>query len=199
MRLRGTLQVSNWEFIFTARRAAFKLRNSPSKNIMTTGSTEFHITLDYSENIFNDSTEPPHYSYWVTQLKNTPSGCVLELFRKTLVFQLFSLPQIPVPKKGFCWLLGGFHISLFLFTRIEALRQEDPVYNNTAVIRTNAMKYLPNFFKKGGCYHHNKGVSTRVGQELWESAGPSFMVCLRFQYLVPLRSSQLSNLLNWVK
>ena len=33
--------------------------------------------------------------------------------------------------------------------RFLALRQEDEVYHNAGVIRTNAMKYLPNFFRKG--------------------------------------------------
>ena len=34
-------------------------------------------------------------------------------------------------------------------SRFLALRQDNEVYHNAGVIRTNAMKYLPNFFRKG--------------------------------------------------
>ena len=41
-------------------------------------------------------------------------------------------------------------VLLLLFcSRFLALRQEDEVFHNAGVIRTNAMKYLPNFFRKG--------------------------------------------------
>lgn len=41
-------------------------------------------------------------------------------------------------------------VSDFIQDRIEALRKECPnQYRNIACIRTNAMKYLPNYFKKG--------------------------------------------------
>lgn len=41
-------------------------------------------------------------------------------------------------------------VSDFVMDRIAALRSQHPGhYNNIACIRTNAMKYLPNYFKKG--------------------------------------------------
>lgn len=41
-------------------------------------------------------------------------------------------------------------VSDYVQDRIKALRvQHKTKYNNIACIRTNAMKYLPNFFKKG--------------------------------------------------
>jgi len=48
----------------------------------------------------------------------------------------------------------GFEIRVkvcdYVQDRIKALRTHQPgSYNNIACIRSNAMKYLPNFFKKG--------------------------------------------------
>ena len=48
----------------------------------------------------------------------------------------------------------GFEIRVkvcdYVQDRIKALRIQQPgSYNNIACIRSNAMKYLPNFFKKG--------------------------------------------------
>jgi tRNA (guanine-N7-)-methyltransferase len=41
-------------------------------------------------------------------------------------------------------------VSDYVSDRIKALRIQHPgLYQNIAVIRTNAMKYLPNFFRKG--------------------------------------------------
>lgn len=41
-------------------------------------------------------------------------------------------------------------VSDFVQDRIKAMREEHPNrYNNIACIRTNAMKYLPNYFRKG--------------------------------------------------
>ena len=41
-------------------------------------------------------------------------------------------------------------VSDYVISRILALRENDPgQYQNIACIRTNAMKYLPNYFKKG--------------------------------------------------
>lgn len=41
-------------------------------------------------------------------------------------------------------------VSDYVRDRIHALRAENPgSYGNVAVVRSNAMKYLPNFFKKG--------------------------------------------------
>lgn len=43
-------------------------------------------------------------------------------------------------------------VSDYVIDRITALRQknsETSAYQNIACIRTNAMKYLPNYFKKG--------------------------------------------------
>jgi tRNA (guanine-N7-)-methyltransferase len=41
-------------------------------------------------------------------------------------------------------------VSDYVQDRIKALRIQHPdKYNNIACIRSNAMKYLPNFFKKG--------------------------------------------------
>lgn len=41
-------------------------------------------------------------------------------------------------------------VSAYVMDRITALRQQHPdMYQNVACIRTNAMKYLPNYFKKG--------------------------------------------------
>lgn len=41
-------------------------------------------------------------------------------------------------------------VSDYVNDRIEALRLQQPgKYQNIAVLRTNAMKYLPNFFYKG--------------------------------------------------
>jgi len=41
-------------------------------------------------------------------------------------------------------------VSDYVVDRIAALRHQHPdMYQNIACIRTNAMKYLPNYFKKG--------------------------------------------------
>uniref|UniRef100_A0A7S4DB82 tRNA (guanine(46)-N(7))-methyltransferase n=2 Tax=Heterosigma akashiwo TaxID=2829 RepID=A0A7S4DB82_HETAK len=41
-------------------------------------------------------------------------------------------------------------VTEYVRLRIEALRKQNPgEYQNAAVLRTNAMRYLPNFFKKG--------------------------------------------------
>lgn len=41
-------------------------------------------------------------------------------------------------------------VSDYVNDRIKALRVQNPhQYQNIAVLRTNAMKYLPNFFHKG--------------------------------------------------
>ena len=41
-------------------------------------------------------------------------------------------------------------VSDYVMDRITALRRQHPdMYQNIACIRTNAMKYLPNYFKKG--------------------------------------------------
>jgi len=41
-------------------------------------------------------------------------------------------------------------VSDYVMDRITALRQQHPdMYQNVACIRTNAMKYLPNYFRKG--------------------------------------------------
>lgn len=41
-------------------------------------------------------------------------------------------------------------VSDYVNDRIKALRVQHPgQYQNIAVLRTNAMKYLPNFFQKG--------------------------------------------------
>lgn len=41
-------------------------------------------------------------------------------------------------------------VSDYVMDRIKALRKLHPgEYNNIACIRTNAMKYLPNYFRKG--------------------------------------------------
>lgn len=41
-------------------------------------------------------------------------------------------------------------VSDYVNDRIKALRVQHPEqYQNVAVLRTNAMKYLPNFFHKG--------------------------------------------------
>ena len=41
-------------------------------------------------------------------------------------------------------------VSDYVQDRIKALRIQHPgKYNNIACIRSNAMKYLPNFFRKG--------------------------------------------------
>lgn len=41
-------------------------------------------------------------------------------------------------------------VSDYVIDRIEALRSQNPgQYENIACIRTNAMKYLPNYFRKG--------------------------------------------------
>lgn len=41
-------------------------------------------------------------------------------------------------------------VSDYVMDRIRALRQQHPhMYQNVACIRTNAMKYLPNYFRKG--------------------------------------------------
>jgi tRNA (guanine-N7-)-methyltransferase len=41
-------------------------------------------------------------------------------------------------------------ITEYVRLRIEALRSEQPgKFQNTSVFRTNAMRYLPHYFKKG--------------------------------------------------
>ena len=41
-------------------------------------------------------------------------------------------------------------VSDYVMDRIRALRHQHPLmYQNVACIRTNAMKYLPNYFRKG--------------------------------------------------
>lgn len=47
-------------------------------------------------------------------------------------------------------------VSDYVNDRIQALRtQFKDQYQNIAVLRTNAMKYLPNFFYKGQVYMSN--------------------------------------------
>ena len=52
-----------------------------------------------------------------------------------------------------CLMLGleiRVKVSDYVQDRIRALQYNEPdKYNNIAVLRTNAMKYLPNFFEKG--------------------------------------------------
>lgn len=44
-------------------------------------------------------------------------------------------------------------VSDYVMDRIAALRVQNPnKYQNVACLRSNAMKYLPNFFKKGQVY-----------------------------------------------
>lgn len=46
-------------------------------------------------------------------------------------------------------LFAFFQVSEYVKDRIKALRSQHPSqYQNIACIRTNAMKYLPNFFEK---------------------------------------------------
>jgi len=41
-------------------------------------------------------------------------------------------------------------VSDYVMDRIAALRSQNPgQYQNIACLRTNAMKYLPNYFRKG--------------------------------------------------
>lgn len=41
-------------------------------------------------------------------------------------------------------------VSDYVMDRISALRSQNPgKYQNIACLRTNAMKYLPNYFRKG--------------------------------------------------
>lgn len=41
-------------------------------------------------------------------------------------------------------------VSDYVMDRVAALREKNPgQYQNIACLRTNAMKYLPNFFRKG--------------------------------------------------
>ena len=41
-------------------------------------------------------------------------------------------------------------VTNYVANRIEALREQDPdKYQNVSVIRANAMKFLPNFYRKG--------------------------------------------------
>lgn len=48
-------------------------------------------------------------------------------------------------------------VSDYVMDRISALRQQNPgSYQNIACLRTNAMKYLPNYFKKGQVILHIK-------------------------------------------
>lgn len=51
-------------------------------------------------------------------------------------------------------------VSDYVMDRIKALRsQNSGEYQNIACIRTNAMKYLPNFFKKGQvCKNNNLNI-----------------------------------------
>lgn len=50
-------------------------------------------------------------------------------------------------------------VSDYVMDRIAALRSQNPSqYQNIACLRSNAMKYLPNFFRKGQvgfCHFHN--------------------------------------------
>jgi tRNA (guanine-N7-)-methyltransferase len=47
-------------------------------------------------------------------------------------------------------------VSDYVMDRIAALRSQHPnQYQNIACLRTNAMKYLPNYFKKGQVKIHN--------------------------------------------
>ena len=46
-------------------------------------------------------------------------------------------------------------VADYVNDRIKALRQQQPgKYQNIAVLRSNAMKYLPNFFEKAQVYRH---------------------------------------------
>lgn len=54
------------------------------------------------------------------------------------------------PKKLMVGMEIRVKVSDYVKDRIEALRKQNPgEYQNIACIRTNAMKYLPNFFEKG--------------------------------------------------
>ncbi|KAF5298209.1 hypothetical protein FQA39_LY02633 [Lamprigera yunnana] len=55
-------------------------------------------------------------------------------------------------------------VSDYVLDRIAALREQHTVgYRNIACLRTNAMKYLPNYFKKGQLYIRFNFLGILVG------------------------------------
>ena len=54
-------------------------------------------------------------------------------------------------------------VSEYVKERVDALRQQHPgQYGNITAIRTNAMKYLPNYFRKGQV---GMGCAVGMGRE----------------------------------
>ena len=57
-------------------------------------------------------------------------------------------------------------VSDYVMDRIAALRSQNPgQYQNIACLRTNAMKYLPNYFKKGQVSINCQNIYIPCGKE----------------------------------
>jgi len=68
-------------------------------------------------------------------------------------------------------------VSDYVMDRITALRQQHPdVYQNIACIRTNAMKYLPNYFKKGQVLYTNENLTHALHMQLINTVFVNFTV-----------------------
>jgi len=68
-------------------------------------------------------------------------------------------------------------VSDYVMDRITALRQQHPdVYQNIACIRTNAMKYLPNYFKKGQVLYTNENLTHASHMQLINTVFVNFTV-----------------------
>lgn len=89
------------------------------------------------------------------QLKQNKKKCFVEFSIRNR-FRMKRLRKIPsefwLTYLQIMILALNFYSYLSLFTiqsKVKALRQNNPgKYENVACIRTNAMKYLPNFFEK---------------------------------------------------
>ena len=93
----------------------------------------------------------PHYpAAAIAQPGTGSSGCRVEILDIGCGFGGLT---IALSKLHMHTLVLGMEIRAkvceYVRLRIEALRQEEPgVYQNAACLRTNCMRYLPNFFEK---------------------------------------------------
>ncbi|RZC40398.1 tRNA (guanine-N(7)-)-methyltransferase, partial [Asbolus verrucosus] len=74
-------------------------------------------------------------------------------------------------------------VSDYVMDRIAALRSQNPnQYQNIACLRTNAMKYLPNYFKKGQNVDpiiEKLYSSSEEGQKVTRNEGDKFLAVFR--------------------
>ena len=109
------------------------------------------------------------FTQWSNNGFFTPYGQHINV--KLIVFCfLFVVALSPVfPQTLMVGMEIRVKVSDYVIDRITALRRQYPgMYQNIACIRTNAMKYLPNYFKKG--------------QVLWSKENPVYRYHCCFAY-----------------